>query len=310
MDRALASETEATIQTVERIKVEPNNSSDDEDWPDMGPLLGDLSNSSRLAYTGPMQNMLFWQHQDLVSALIHLCSRPYFTRAWVVLEVTQAKSLELLCGRHHSSMQEFDRVLDRTELRKHNADTRDARELFNARSETFMTGEDGALFFTGILQTYVRKGCSDPRDRIYACLGDRRLKSLEERMKITSIAPDYTRDTLALAIEVMSYFDRLHEAHAQRLKERGKPERDGHLHSMAIDIFFRTLSDALNLPKTPALFYERVQSYLHWTTESNGEEALIAYGRHVPSLGEALRWFLHPDHEQDRADVQYEMWAV
>ena len=149
--------------------------------------------------------------------IIELYSLPWFTRVWIVLEVTVAKELHILCGSSAISYKEFSigtavlhKMLQTFMLTAGNltfTDIRSAWDLVSTRhayqnkllQDTHADPEplfaDDKLWWPTWQSIRIldylesmRRECSDPRDKVYALL------SLRDGSDV-QISPDYAKST-------------------------------------------------------------------------------------------------------------------
>ncbi|KAK5107370.1 hypothetical protein LTR62_001350 [Meristemomyces frigidus] len=234
---------------------------------------------------------------ETVSAILIFCSRDYFTRAWIVLEFTQARQLEILCGQYRCSVNQLDYLLERTEVRKHRTAVQYVRELLLARESYIGKQQESALEFTSILKSFADRACLDKRDRIFACIGDRRTK---RQAHVTEITPDYTLSTEELAVHVVDYYDRLRAADLAR-DSRGPGTIQAQIWNADVSLLYEPLRIALDLPRSLSSFAATVGPLLCWDGPNIGlYSAVNRSQQRILTLGPVLRFMLHPGFEEAR----------
>ncbi|KAK3685188.1 heterokaryon incompatibility protein-domain-containing protein [Podospora appendiculata] len=152
-------------------------------------------------------------------ALIAFINRPWFRRAWVVQELTLARTATLVCGSQRVSWEKLDRTLNFVRSRRwyHHLSTDKMRHLAEIQAHPDRFGDDGFLasstaFSMGaiylsrtrrrfankerrtslhdLLQMHRETQATDPRDKVYAFLGLADPSSFPQPTTTTAAATD------------------------------------------------------------------------------------------------------------------------
>ena len=115
--------------------------------------------------------------------------RPWFTRVWVIQEISVAKEVSLICGKHRSSWRDFETVAalvqDRSLTALTHVDPRRTIKLAGFVSQQSKDGENESLL--RLLSKARDSYATDQRDKIYAILG------LALQKDKAGLNPDYSK---------------------------------------------------------------------------------------------------------------------
>lgn len=115
--------------------------------------------------------------------------RPWFTRVWVIQEISLAKEVSLICGNHRSSWRDFETVAalvqDRSLTALTHVDPRRTIKLADFVSQQAKQGENENLLH--LLSKARDSYATDQRDKIYALLG------LALQKYKAGLNPDYSK---------------------------------------------------------------------------------------------------------------------
>jgi Heterokaryon incompatibility protein (HET) len=150
--------------------------------PELGEFLGtDISLLARYR-RGPLKAL-----QD------HLL-RPWFTRLWVIQEVTSARDVLLICGEHKICWLKFCNALRFASLCGIVDSTSRGRAMLCLSPFVSKLGPAPQAGILYLLQKYRHTLCSDDRDKIFAFFGMTRLQhmaQLQAEFSSIGIVPDY-----------------------------------------------------------------------------------------------------------------------
>jgi hypothetical protein len=134
--------------------------------------------------------------QRWLRRFVALCTRPYWTRVWIIQEVLSARKNSLLCGSNSLPLYYFfDACLDIMRLRGLEIDVGITPACYVAQQYRL---REVRLELSGLVDlcSKCNSKCQDPRDKIYGVL------SLAQ--PTFDIAPDYKKSLLELYAEVSS----------------------------------------------------------------------------------------------------------
>jgi hypothetical protein len=154
-------------------------------WPELKEFLGVEVGVQAYYRPGPVQ------------ALNDFMQRPWFSRLWIVQEVTSAREIHVLCGEFHINWRKLYDGLKFARLCGVAIDTTDCPAYicwapFNLRLEQ---QRDVGLQY--LLEEYRYADCRDPKDKIFAHFGLTHLthlnslQSLRDEYESIGITPDY-----------------------------------------------------------------------------------------------------------------------
>ena len=128
--------------------------------------------------------------------------RPWFTRIWVIQEISVAKEVTLMCGSHQRSWRDFKTVAalmhDRSLTSLTHVDPRRTIKLAGYASQQSKKGENEHLL--RLLSKARDSYATDKRDKIYAMLG------LALRKDEAGINPDYSKSVEYIYTSLAVYF--------------------------------------------------------------------------------------------------------
>lgn len=130
--------------------------------------------------------------------LQEIAELPYWTRVWIVQEISLAGIVRLMLGDYviyWRSLSEFYKFISSHSTQRILAPPI-LQHASNLSPRMISTGQS----LPKVLKTFSKQQCSDPRDHVYGLLS---LISWPERLG--AIIPDYDKSVLALAAEVLKY---------------------------------------------------------------------------------------------------------
>ncbi|KAK4960070.1 hypothetical protein LTR10_002961 [Elasticomyces elasticus] len=146
-----------------------------------------------LGYTRSKFDPAIWSFHD----------RSYFTRLWIVQEILLAKTVFVLCGNDRIHWQLFEAVTRRKTTFNTStiAQISDSflDQIFIMRDEFAELQEHGSTL-DQLLAGCATRGCSDPRDKVYALLG------LVAQDPTAEIKSDYSMSQTALTLTVIRHY--------------------------------------------------------------------------------------------------------
>jgi hypothetical protein len=113
-----------------------------------------------------------------ISAVVDLCSRPYWCRLWVLQELKLAREKEVMCGSKVISWQHFERFMLRVDgkfkvLGPSLFPSRSTEEICNSRAMRMikLTCTPVGTSLLDLMDMSVHLRCEEPRDRVHALCG-------------------------------------------------------------------------------------------------------------------------------------------
>lgn len=118
-------------------------------------------------------------NEDHLHAAITICTRPYWSRIWIVQELLLAKGVRLWCGMHEIRDRRFWKVAQKCDQKWRRYSGMMPEEMYNdffQGKSRVLVGEAGLLSGSrrsrhnglfDLLNTYSHNLCTDPLDRIF-----------------------------------------------------------------------------------------------------------------------------------------------
>jgi hypothetical protein len=168
-----------------------------------------------------------------------VCGHSYWTRLWIIQEVTLSQDLRVCIGRHSEKWETFLKSLSQhvETLDKHKKLRRQMRVINNLDQKRRGRLNDESRL-EKLLEDFQYAECQEPRDKIYGLLG------LAYDCQDRIIKPDYTKSTFDLYTEVLQKFKQTHPV----LKGRSTTAFD---RSMRAVYFSQLVSSILEYPVYP-----------------------------------------------------------
>jgi hypothetical protein len=159
------------------------------------------THEQRLSHTWQSLKVEGMRETPILRALLELCSRPYWERAWILQEVMLSGSKMLHCGSYLAQWNVFYDLLKRAS--EYWRETQRVYRLFetpNADSRSLTERLRLRPTLEVLLEEYGESACTDIRDRVYALL------SLAKDCTIEHFFPiDYAEDKSILFFRTMIF---------------------------------------------------------------------------------------------------------
>jgi len=131
-----------------------------------------------------------------------VCGHLYWTRLWIIQEVTLSRDLKVCIGRHSEKWETFLESLSQHALEGDQTLRRQFRVIKNLDQKRRGRLNDESRL-EKLLEDFPYAKCENPLDKIYGLLG------LAYDCQDGSIEPDYAKSTFDLFIEVLQKFKRI-----------------------------------------------------------------------------------------------------
>jgi hypothetical protein len=196
--------------------------------------LGEADQMIQTAFKSDLENLEESERHTFCS---WICGHKYWTRLWIIQEVTPSQDLRVFIGRHSEKWEAFLESLSQ-HAGKYDELSHQMRIIKNLdQKRRGRLGDTSRL--EKLLEDFRYAECQEPRDRIYGLLG------LAHDCQDQSIKADYTKSTFDLYTEVMGKFSRTQRTLKRR---RSSTAFD---RSMRVVYFSQLVSSILGRPVYP-----------------------------------------------------------
>lgn len=187
--------------------------------------------------------------------------REYFTRTWTLVEAINGSKVSILCGRYimessvfiHGILKFQSQALDIPFPTCFMPFLVARKRAFRRSTDDEMrySGTDAYIRFQEPFSIFIRSNCSDPRDKIFAMLGDMGLRN--SGLPLEDLGPDYRWTVDELVLIVIEFLTRLSAADSDKA------------HDVLSGIVLEEMNVAFGTPKTLREFRAWFHSHPEWT---------------------------------------------